>query len=88
MSDVVLKFPVRDDQESALFGSYLGRFIQSRAAEAEHSADNDAPFLMVHSDPGPGVDLKVVTFQGAAAARAFSSGWSRVLRSATAERAA
>ncbi len=88
MSDVVLKVPVRDDQESALFGNYLGRFIQSRAADAERFADNDAPYLMVHSDPAPGVDLKVVTFQEAGAARAFSSGWSRVLRSATAERAA
>ena len=76
MSDVVVKLPVRDDEEAQLFGDYLSRFLQSRDQEAElWAANSDAPYVMVHSDPLTDVEMKVITFQERRAAAAFSQGW-------------
>lgn len=78
MSDVVIELPVRAGRETQLFGAYLDRFIANCSAEAERLAPfSDAPYLMVHSLPLAGHDLKVLTFQHHAAARAFSHGWAR-----------
>lgn len=75
MGDVVIRLPVRDGQEAALFGDYLNRFLQACPDQAGYSADNDAPYLMVHSDPQSQGDLKILTFQQGSAALAFRSGW-------------
>jgi len=78
MTDVVVKLPVREGEEAQLFGAFLSKFIESRSREAEHfSADNDAPYLMVRSEPQPDLELKVLIFQERRAARAFSLGWAR-----------
>jgi hypothetical protein len=63
-----------------LFGDFLGRFIQSCSADAEAWADNDSPYLMVHSDPQTDLDLKVLTFQESRAAAAFRAGWAVAAR--------
>jgi hypothetical protein len=76
MTDVVIRFPVRDGEEAALFGDYLNRFIQnSSSAAAMQAADSDAPYLMVRSDPMADLEMKVLIFQERSAAAAFSSGW-------------
>jgi hypothetical protein len=78
MSEVVIKLPVRTGRETQLFGAYLDRFMADCSAEAERLAPfSDAPYLMVHSHPLAGHELKVLTFQHHAAARAFSNGWER-----------
>jgi hypothetical protein len=80
MSDVVIKLSVKTDAEAHLFGSFLSKFLESRGAEAElWGSDNDAPFVMVHSDPNAGVEMKVVTFQERHMARDFSRGWAEAL---------
>jgi hypothetical protein len=76
MSDVVVKLPVRNGAEAQLFGDYLSRFLHSRDHDAElWSADNDAPYVMIHSDPRTDLEMKVVTFQEGGAASEFSQGW-------------
>ena len=81
MTDVVVQLPVGNGEEAQLFGAYLNRFMEQRTFEAERlAATADAPYLMVRSDPGLGAELKVLTFQERAAARAFSSGWARARR--------
>ena len=79
MSDVVIELPVSLGDEAQAFGSYLSRFMESRSAEAERcAASADAPWFMMRSDPLHDRELKVLTFQQACAAQAFSSGWARV----------
>jgi hypothetical protein len=79
MSDVVVKFPVRDGEEAQLFGDYLSRFLASQGQEAElWAANSDAPYVMIHSDPMADVEMKVITFQERRAAAAFSRGWAEV----------
>ena len=79
MSDVVVELPVRNAEEAQLFGDYLSRFLHSRDDEAElWAANNDAPYVMIHSDPRFDLEMKVVTFQERRAAAAFSEGWARV----------
>lgn len=76
MADVVLKLPVREGEEALAFGAFLGRFIARYENSAlDRAADNDAPYLMMHSDPRAGIDLKVLTFQENSVAQAFRSGW-------------
>jgi hypothetical protein len=76
MSDVVVKLPVRDGEEAQLFGDYLSRFLASQIQEAAlWAANSDAPYVMIHSDPLAGVEMKVITFQERRAAVAFSRGW-------------
>jgi hypothetical protein len=78
MSDVVISLPVRSGREAQLFGVYLDRFIAGASREAERLAPfSDAPYMMVHSHPLNGHDLKVITFQQADAAWAFRRGWER-----------
>jgi hypothetical protein len=78
MTDVVIRLPIRSDREANLFSTYLDRFMHARSAEADDLADEiDAPYLIVHSDPRPDRELKVVTFQTPGAARAFSTGWAQ-----------
>ena len=78
MTDVVIRLPIRSDKEANLFSSYLDRFMHARASEVDDLPEEiDAPYLMVHSDPRPDRELKVVTFQTPSAARAFSTGWAR-----------
>ncbi len=89
MADVIIKLPVKDGAEAALFGEFLNRFMESRTGDAEvWAADNDAPYLMVHSDPQSDLDLKVLTFQEARVAQAFSSGWAVARARAPLSRAA
>lgn len=78
MSEVVIKLPVLAGPEMLLFGAYLDQFIADCSEEADRLAPfSDAPYLMVHSLPLAGHELKVITFQHQAAARAFSNGWER-----------
>jgi len=75
MTEVVLQLRV-DVTEDLLFGRYLQRFIQSRSTEVERlAASSDAPYVMIHTDPALGEKVRIVTFQEAGAANAFSSGW-------------
>jgi len=75
MAEVVLQLPV-DGTEDLLFGRYLQRFMQSRSTEVERlAASSDAPYVMIHTDPALGAEVRIVTFQEAGAAYAFSSGW-------------
>ncbi len=79
MSDVVVKLPVHEGEEAQLFGSFLHSFIESRGDEAEQwAAVNDAPYLMMRTDPQPDVEMKVIIFQLRQAARDFSRGWAKV----------
>ena len=76
MSDVVVRLPLRDGAEAQLFGDYLSRFLSSQGQEAElWTANSDAPYVMIHSDPLVDVEMKVITFQERRAAAAFSRGW-------------
>jgi hypothetical protein len=87
MADVVVTFPIREGDEAQLFGKYLNRFMESRSFEAEQMAkSSDAPYLMMHSDPRDGHDVKRLIFQENSVASAFSSGWAnaRIQRSARA----
>lgn len=78
MSEVVIKLPVRAGRETQLFGAYLDQFIADCSEDADRLAPfSDAPYLMVHSLPLAGHELKVITFQHHAAAKAFSNGWER-----------
>lgn len=62
MTDVVIKLPVSDGAEAALFGDYLNRFIQDSSSLAViEAADSDAPYLMVRSDPMPDCKTKGLT---------------------------
>lgn len=79
MSDAAIELPVRLGAEAAAFATYLSTFLNSRAAEAEQqAADSDAPYLMLRSDPLLDRELKVLIFQSAAIAQAFSRGWARL----------
>ena len=81
MSDFVIRFPVRPGREAQLFGDYLAAFMERLAKEVDGwTADADAPWLMVHSDPARDVEMKVVTFQRASAASDFSDGWAQALQ--------
>jgi hypothetical protein len=78
MTDVVIKLPIKTDQEANLFSTYLNRFMQGRSAVADDLPEAvDAPYLIVHSDLSLDRELKVLTFQNLGAARAFSTGWAR-----------
>ena len=76
MTDVVVKVPVREGQEARLFANFLSSFMESSTDEADRwGAANDAPYLMVRSEPQSGLELKVLIFQQRGAALAFSRGW-------------
>lgn len=75
MSDVVIQFPVQHGEEAQLFGAYLAEFMESLICEVDRWVDGEAPFLMVRSDPLQDVEVKILTFQHASAAQAFSTGW-------------
>ena len=88
MTDVVLTLPVKVGEEALLFGRFLNRFMESRSCEAEQmAADSDAPYMMVRSDPLDGQELKVLTFQETSVASAFSTGWAKLRKGASAARA-
>lgn len=77
MAEVVLQLPV-EINEDLLFGRFLDRFIEARASDVDRlSTTSDAPYVMIHSDPNLGDSVRVITFQEAAAANDFSSGWAR-----------
>jgi hypothetical protein len=76
MADVVVTLPVREGDEAQLFGKYLNRFMESRSSEAEQmAASSDAPYLMMHSDPYDGHEVKRLIFQENSVASDFSTGW-------------
>ncbi len=78
MADVVVKLPVQEGEEARLFGNFLSSFFQSCCPEADQwAAANDSPYLIVHSEPHPDMEMKVLTFQQRRAARAFSRGWAK-----------
>lgn len=86
MGDVVVKLPIHQGEEAELFGSFLTSFIERSEPRADRwAADSDAPYLMVRSDPQPDVDLKVLIFQEARAARDFVRGWAEALTGLTAK---
>ena len=88
MTDVVVTLPVRVGEESQLFGAYFNRFTESRSFEAERMSQfSDAPYLMMHSDPGDGEEIKVLIFQERSAASDFSSGWAKARGRGVAKRA-
>ena len=78
MSEVVVQFPLSPGEEAQLFGDYLNEFMVSASEAPADAEDDDAPFLMIHSDPLQDVEMKVVTFQRDSAARAFCSGWALI----------
>jgi hypothetical protein len=78
MSDVVVRLPVHEGEEAQLFGSFLSSFMAGRDQEPETWADDDAPYLMVRSDPQADVEMKVVIFQQTGVAQAFSRGWAMI----------
>jgi hypothetical protein len=77
VSDVVIQFPVQHGKEAQLFGAYLTEFMEKLMREVDRWVDDEAPFVMVRSDPLQDVEVKVLTFQHPGAAKAFSSGWAR-----------
>lgn len=77
MAEVVLQLPVTAS-EDFIFGRFLERFMESRVREVERmAASSDAPYLMIHTDPALGDAVRIVTFQEADAASAFSTGWAQ-----------
>jgi hypothetical protein len=78
MADVVLQLPVAVDEDQ-LFGAYVSQFMETRAGDVErYAAFCDAPYLMIHSDPAVGDQVRILTFQEHRAAREFSTGWALV----------
>jgi len=78
MSDIVIKLPIESDREADLFSNYLNSFMHRRGEVADDLPEaEDAPYLIVHSDPCGDREVKVLTFQNLGAARAFSAGWRR-----------
>jgi hypothetical protein len=76
MGDVVVKLPIHEGEEAQLFDHFLNTFIERCGPGAEQwAANSDAPYVMVHSEPQPDVDLKVLTFQEPQAANNFSREW-------------
>jgi hypothetical protein len=74
MTEVVIRLPIESGEEADLFSRYLNRFMERRSFEPE-DATSDAPYLILHSDPSPDRELKVVTFQHRRIAQAFCLGW-------------
>jgi hypothetical protein len=75
MSDVVIHLPVERNEEDRLL-SYIKRFFHALSAEVERwTAEGDAPFFMMSTDPTLGEGIRVMIFQEAEAARAFKVGW-------------
>jgi len=79
MADVIVTVPVTSGEEDRLFGRYLDSFIE-RCAQEFARACEDAPFLMVRSDPSLSGAVKVVIFQEQDAASDFSQGWTQARR--------
>jgi hypothetical protein len=80
MSDIVIKLPIESDRQANLFSSYLNSFMHLRRDVMDDlPEDEDAPYLIVHSDRCGDCEIKVLTFQNPGAARAFSAGWRRAL---------
>lgn len=77
MSDIVVELAVASGTESDLFGQYFQRFVD-RAFIQAMTSDEDAPMLMLRSDPLRDREVKVVIFQEPAAADAFRTGWALV----------
>lgn len=77
MAEVVIQLPVAAS-EDLIFGRFLERFMESRVHEVERMAESsDAPYVMIHTDPALGDTVRIVTFQEADAASAFSMGWAQ-----------
>lgn len=77
MSDIVIELPVAAGPEADLFGQYFQRFVDKAFIEAATS-DEEAPLLMLRSDPLQDREVKVVIFQEPDVADAFAKGWARV----------
>jgi hypothetical protein len=77
MSDIVIELPVTAGPEADLFGQYFQRFVDQAFIEAATS-DEEAPLLMLRSDPLQDREVKVVIFQERGIAEAFTSGWALV----------
>jgi hypothetical protein len=86
MSDIVIELPVAAGPEADLFGQYFQRFVDKAFIEAVTS-DEEAPMLMLRSDPLQDREVKVVIFQEPRMADAFAKGWALV-RNPTSEGAA
>ena len=78
MADVVVKLPVRAGEEAVRFGDYLIHFLEHCAQDIGLLGHDDAPVLMLHTDPQADLDLKVLTFQEGRTAHAFSHGWAKL----------
>lgn len=77
MSDIVIELPVTTGPEADLFGQYFQRFVDKAFIEAATS-DEEAPLLMLRSDPLQDREVKVVIFQQRDMADAFARGWALV----------
>ena len=87
MADIVVTVPVADPAKDRFFGRFLDRFIEDCAMDLS-TPEDDAPFVMIRSDPSmadPTLSgaVKVLIFQGAQAADAFSRGWLQARRTWT-----
>jgi hypothetical protein len=86
MSDIVMELPVATGPEADLFGQYFQRFVDKAFIRAVTS-DEEAPMLMLRSDPLQDREVKVVIFQEPDMADAFAKGWALVRNSAPDEAA-
>jgi hypothetical protein len=77
MSDIVIELPVTAGPEADLFGQYFQRFVDKAFIQAATS-DEEAPLLMLRSDPLQDREVKVVIFQEPGMADAFTRGWALV----------
>jgi hypothetical protein len=75
VADVVVKLAVKAGEEARLFGLYLSRFMRSWSGVAEEADAAEAPWFIMRSEPGAGVELKTLVFQEVEPAQAFSHGW-------------
>jgi hypothetical protein len=86
VSDIVIELPVTAGPEADLFGQYFQRFVDKAFIRAATS-DEEAPMLMLRSDPLQDREVKVVIFQERDMADAFTQGWSLVRGSGSKETA-
>ena len=74
--DVVLKLTLGTRDEAEAFSGFLTRFLDGCSEAVDRLVTpSEPPFVMVTSEPAEDAALRTVTFQEAALAHAFASGW-------------
>ena len=79
MADVIVTVPVSAGEEDRLFGRFVDSFAESRQTQCGSTAD-DAPVIMIRTDPVLGDAVKVVILQEVGAASDFTRGWTQARR--------